>query len=66
VEGVLSNYALRINFRTGDYEVVRLKPVTAAVQCNIKTPGKARQALALWQEREKLSQMPVDRGDKGL
>jgi hypothetical protein len=61
-DAVLSNYGLRINFRTGDYEVVRLKPVTASVQCNIKTPEKARQALALWQEREK----SVDRGDKGL
>ena len=58
----LSNYGLRINFRTGDYEVVRLKPVTAAVQCNIKTREKAERALALWQEREK----SVDRGDKGL
>jgi hypothetical protein len=58
----VSNYDLRINFRTGDYEVVRLKPVTASVQCNIKTREKAERALALWQEREK----SVDRGDKGL
>ena len=58
----MSNYGLRINFRTGDYEVVRLKPVTAAVQCNIKTRKKAEMALSLWQAREQ----PVDRGDKGL
>ena len=59
---MVSNYGLRINYRTGDYEVVRLKPVTASVQCNIKTREKAEVAVSLWQAREK----PVDRGDKGL
>jgi len=61
----LSNYGLRINYRTGDYEVVRLKPITASVQCNIKTREKAEMALSLWQEREKNLHKPVDRGDNG-
>jgi len=60
----LSNYGLRINYRTGDYEVVMLKPITASVQVNIKTREKAEMALSLWRAREALK--PVDRGDKGL
>ena len=48
----MSNYGLRINYRTGDYEVVMLKPVTASVQVNIKTREKAERALELWRARE--------------
>ena len=62
----MSNYDLRINYRTGDYEVVRLKPVTASVQCNIKTIEKAKTALLIWREREKSLHKPVDRGDRRL